>query len=596
MDPSTEPLLPKREGARATYSSDDDEDLLDLAQRNGHSSFDMTHHLQRDRQEQQRLKEEENAAVCAVFVVSFDTRKGNTLEWCVGDVDLTGVEFKSMTSGSHLVDRDFVYFRKGLMHYGISCFAKKKVDNASERGVRMRSVGVMCSSYVSLHRHQAFLERQVLRILEQSGPASATTTSALVGNVDGNGKYAALLEYYNKHSIKRLHLSRERGGVTAVGSSDASGGRDGDVIAAARGAGSSGSATGSETAAGGSGVEKQMEVKEEQMVMMLNGDGYNKDATRNEDDGQKKSQLNSNSTVSLSQTRTILEDGMRAAGAADALPDYYEAIGAGYDENGDDEIAYGGTLDPNVHSDMPLLAITHPAGSFSQFVRFFDIDVFVLWKFSMLQKRLLFFSRPPVGVICYRVYCSCLLASHAIPYTFERRTNPLFYVNVADINTLEGEESYVACTTERVFELKKHLYDLYVNGQELLAQPRYAKLIKPNGADRARFEEVRAIMNSIHSSGGDYHTLEGALIRYFIELNSKIFRILLEIIPEDAAHLASDLDGQEGLSGKRGKPGIVNRGVMLRMGLDPQHDQSFMQQLLDVYDVNAHLDTSCCLY
>ena len=54
-------------------------------------------------------------------------------------------------------------------------------------------------------------------------------------------------------------------------------------------------------------------------------------------------------------------------------------------------------------------------------------------------------------------------------------------------------------------------------------------MIKPNIADKERYEEVRAIMNSIHSSGGDSHTLEGALIRYFIELNSKIFRILLEL-------------------------------------------------------------------
>lgn len=46
--------------------------------------------------------------------------------------------------------------------------------------------------------------------------------------------------------------------------------------------------------------------------------------------------------------------------------------------------------------------ITHPAGCFPQFIKFFGEHIFVLWKFVLLQKRILFFSPPPVGVSCYR--------------------------------------------------------------------------------------------------------------------------------------------------------------------------------------------------
>ena len=224
------------------------------------------------------------------------------------------------------------------------------------------------------------------------------------GNENVATQYKELLDYYNSH-------------CKVDGSS-----------------GSSGHDERGSTATGTSSEEKEGERVGEALVNI-------EDKTVNGGDDVKGPNSARYEIASSSENgdrpRPILEDGLTAAGGADALPDYYEAV-----------------YRDHVYRDMPLLAITHPAGSFSQFVKYFDVDVFVLWKFSLLQKRILFFSRPPVGVICYRVYCACLLASHAIPYTFERKTNPLFYVNVADIHTLEGEGIYVACTTERVFEIR----------------------------------------------------------------------------------------------------------------------------------------------
>lgn len=50
----------------------------------------------------------------------------------------------------------------------------------------------------------------------------------------------------------------------------------------------------------------------------------------------------------------------------------------------------------------PVDQITHPAGCMSQFIRFFGEQIMVLWKLALLRRRILIFSPPPVGVVCYR--------------------------------------------------------------------------------------------------------------------------------------------------------------------------------------------------
>lgn len=109
----------------------------------------------------------------------------------------------------------------------------------------------------------------------------------------------------------------------------------------------------------------------------------------------------------------------------------------------------------------------------SQFIRFFGEQIMVLWKLALLRRRILIFSPPPVGVVCYRggersdkktshtlercvnssvscppsVYCCCCLANISIPGVGVAvpEFRPFFYVNVADIGALENELSYVAC-------------------------------------------------------------------------------------------------------------------------------------------------------
>ena len=79
-----------------------------------------------DRASDEKIQEKD-LKIVAVFVVTFDTRHGvfrqgykrltrvnvcytgNTIEWsCPKNVDLDGVEFKSMASGLHNVLKDFM--------------------------------------------------------------------------------------------------------------------------------------------------------------------------------------------------------------------------------------------------------------------------------------------------------------------------------------------------------------------------------------------------------------------------------------------------------------------------------------------------------
>nr|XP_037283627.1 DENN domain-containing protein 11-like [Rhipicephalus microplus] len=107
--------------------------------------------------------------IVGVFVIAFDTRAGNTVEWWTpDDLDVSGIEFKAMTSGAHRVHTDFIYFKRKDC-YGLSCFENMKVENEEERGARMKSIGILAKSYSLLHLHKTFLQKQVRQLLETPG-------------------------------------------------------------------------------------------------------------------------------------------------------------------------------------------------------------------------------------------------------------------------------------------------------------------------------------------------------------------------------------------------------------------------------------------
>ncbi|XP_062374168.1 DENN domain-containing protein 11-like isoform X3 [Sardina pilchardus] len=234
-------------------------------------------------------------------------------------------------------------------------------------------------------------------------------------------------------------------------------------------------------------------------------------------------------------------------------------------------------LSTHKHFLTPDMKVTHPDGCMSQFVQFFGEQVMVLWKFSLLRRRILIFSPPPVGEVCFRVYSCCALAN--VPLSGISRGlppfRPYFYVNVTDIHTLETELSYVACTTERIFQEKKHLFDIYVENQSVQThRDSLQPLLRLTSSDREKYKRLQEKRRRLvgHSS----YTEEDLFILFFSELNTKIFQTLLEV--------ASSVDR------------ALTEQHVRRMGLDPQADHKFLVHILETYgiDVMLMIDPSCC--
>eukprot|EP00004_Rigifila_ramosa_P002379 TRINITY_DN12488_c0_g1_i1.p1 TRINITY_DN12488_c0_g1~~TRINITY_DN12488_c0_g1_i1.p1 ORF type:complete len:407 (-),score=96.55 TRINITY_DN12488_c0_g1_i1:8-1228(-) len=313
-----------------------------------------------------------NDAVSAIFCVSFETHTGNALVFQYPPtLDLRGVEFKAMPSGSHNLLRDVVCFKHGDF-FGVACFHKRPVpESAEERGVRMRSVGVLMSHYYSLADHVVAL-------------------SALVQTQTGTreGSFGVLEEYF------------------------------------------------------------------------------------------------------------------RTNAAAVSIP-----------------------------SEFPL---SQPAGSFLMFLRTYgEAAVLQLWRAAVLHKRILLCCNPPFSEASFAVHNICVLASVSSTSLFTCSPNPLFYVNVADIDFLKTQTRYVAATTEKIFAEKPSLYDLFVtterrlvfsenlsNGGEL------AVIQSRTATDRRRQTQLAQLMTQAGRVEGAENVdvnAENMLKRFFFELNNRLY-------------------------------------------------------------------------
>ncbi|CAF96311.1 unnamed protein product, partial [Tetraodon nigroviridis] len=241
--------------------------------------------------------------------------------------------------------------------------------------------------------------------------------------------------------------------------------------------------------------------------------------------------------------------------------------------------AWGASINHSMH---PEMKITHPAGCMSQFIRFFGEQIMVLWKLALLRRRILIFSPPPVGVVCYRVYCCCCLANISIPGigVAVPEFRPFFYVNVADISALENELSYVACTTEKIFEEKKDLYDVYVDNQNVkTCRDGLKPLLRLSAADREKYRkltEQRQMLLFSQENGDCVSSEEDLFILFFLEQNNRIFQTLGEV--------AGSPD-----------PTLTQESVRA-MGLDPHGDRLFLLHLLEVYGYDTLLvsEQLCC--
>lgn len=158
---------------------------------------------------------------------------------------------------------------------------------------------------------------------------------------------------------------------------------------------------------------------------------------------------------------------------------------------------------------------------------------------------------------------------------------PFFYVNVADISALENELSYVACTTEKIFEEKKDLYDVYVDNQNVKTYREGLKpLLRLSSADREKYrkltEQRQMLLYSQEENGDCVSSEEDLFILFFLEQNNRIFQTLSEV--------AGSSD-----------PTLTQESVRA-MGLDPHGDRLFLLHLLEIYGYDSLMvsEQLCC--
>lgn len=84
--------------------------------------------------------------------------------------------------------------------------------------------------------------------------------------------------------------------------------------------------------------------------------------------------------------------------------------------------------------------------SFDTFLNIYGLNIFLLWKYAILNKRILFYDNPPISTNCLNVYCCFILKNTSYKQIIEKQfLKPYFYINLHDIDTVVSESFYVAC-------------------------------------------------------------------------------------------------------------------------------------------------------
>ncbi|KAI8906312.1 hypothetical protein EDD86DRAFT_256519 [Gorgonomyces haynaldii] len=204
--------------------------------------------------------------------------------------------------------------------------------------------------------------------------------------------------------------------------------------------------------------------------------------------------------------------------------------------------------------EQPTNALVPEIVSFSDFCLDFGPSLFALWKNIVLRKRILFLDPPPVFMLSVRVFYCMLMGGTT-------ESNPLFFMNVHDIDRIQTLTSYIGCTTETIFQSKHQLYDVLVQGKTLST---HSPTIRTNVQDIARYKELRTFMLEKPKS-----------------LTGKMKRISLGWKPKYFARLNHTLYSNLQTIGQLKEP-VLQKCCVNTLGLDPSSDIVFLKELIQL--------------
>lgn len=488
--------------------------------------------------------EDRRVGLVAMFVVAFDTKAGNLVEWQLPQsCDTKGVEFKALASGAHNVPDDFTYFRLGNL-YGLSCYERKYIKSGGEGGG--------FNGGLKGGRQNGEIK---------NGEISSLKSNSNLGNQkqnDGEG-IGGCVVVGNLVDLGDVDVREDGEGGESLGDGEVMGGQLNNLFIEANkkvggdnGSGKSGGNCGvvmgkSEGSVGGAGVDERGGRMKSVGVVC-----------------HSYEELSGHFQFLRKQVHCLLD-----------RPCKYEQLEAYWLENKEKEDEYV------VRSVKSL----HPEHTFEDFLRQYGVKVFPLWRLVMCGARILIYSSPPIGDKCFHVHCLSHLGKHhhqrSLPH--HPTTHPLFYINVADIDQLKYD-NYIACTTEKIFQLKENLYDvIIIEGEIVVTSPAYRSIVKVNSSDIEKYEELLSYSRMGGGWDGDDDDGGGGgeveffgdvnYIEFFRDLNNHILETLLE-----------------------NTGGEIGQSQLKTLPIHSTLDRPFILLLSEVYaiDVMVTVDNPCC--
>jgi len=267
---------------------------------------------------------------------------------------------------------------------------------------------------------------------------------------------------------------------------------------------------------------------------------------------------------------------------------------------------------------------------FPSLVETFGVQLLVLWKLSLMNLKILFYSSPPLYDICCKLFPISMLSNSKYSKTTDQSTyhnssiteeidklecdschvfldknRNRFYVSLLDLSSkrdkcFEDGIPYVACTSDKVVEeTMQNCYDVFVNGTEIRTWRKDLKsVIKPTKADRQRLDDLKRLA-AFHSESPPEET-HNVFVQYFTTLNDQILKVLLqknayfEGDSPDDSFAPSDRTSMMNDSLIMGE---LSNAHISGMGLNPTSgDMDFIQEMVAQLDLNLIVvkEGGCC--
>ncbi|XP_055357880.1 DENN domain-containing protein 11-like [Paramacrobiotus metropolitanus] len=194
-------------------------------------------------------------------------------------------------------------------------------------------------------------------------------------------------------------------------------------------------------------------------------------------------------------------------------------------------------------------------------------DIFRLWKCVLLRKRILILGTPPFADLCHIAHLCSLIGNYDISSPLRPDYNLLLYVDLNDIDKLRQSKTFVACTSELIYQLKNDCYDVLIMKNQLHIQdPALQRTCLTSAMEKENFSELMHDYNLrssiMHVDSGRFDATE-FVGGYFTALNEKIL----------SAFHAADCTAEQ----------TIADSALEDLSLNPASDVPFLQALANMH-------------